>query len=423
MVRNTFGLVFTSNGGQTWRWMCEDVLGLPTTSNEDPYVVWTQNLSLVIGISLGLEVSSNAGCDWAFAGGPLQNQLIKDLDGHPSNLHDVDLITSTFGDTANVDGGQGYVQQLFQTTDDGATWTEFGTPIDPTAIVTTLDVAPTDTDRLYVSAYRGDGMQRTGSLFVSSNRGMTWTEHQTPLNPNTETAIYIGAVDPNNEDLVYLRTEGQSRLIVTSDGGQTFNAVKTMDDEMLGLALSPDGSKIYIGSVMDGLLVSATQTFSFTQTSTIHVQCLATQGANLWACSDEVSGFVAGVSQDDGKTFTPKLHLLSIESPIGCGADAAELQCDDMPFGSLCAQLGACYPGSEPEPLLTTCICGGVCDGGPYVPDAQCPSAKTNGDSGGSSSHSGCACSTVGGGSAFGFLAATGVVAAIARARRRTKRS
>ena len=37
------------------------------------------------------------------------------------------------------------------------------------------------------------------------------------------------------------------------------------------------------------------------------VQCLATRGDELWTCSAEVSGFVLGVSTDDGATFTAKL--------------------------------------------------------------------------------------------------------------------
>jgi hypothetical protein len=422
LVRATFGLMFSNDAGGTWRWMCEDILGLPPTSNEDPYVAWTQNGSLVIGVSFGLEVSPNTGCDWAYAGDGLKGQLIKDLDIHPGNPHAVDLITSTFGSMVNVDGGTGYSQQTYETTDDGATWTAFGVPIDPTAVVTTIDVAPSDTNRIYVSAYRGAGAQRTASLFVSTNRGASWTEHQTPLDPSTETAIYIGAVDPTNEDLVYLRTEGQSRLVVTKDGGQTFSAVKTLDDEMLGLALSQDGSKIYIGSVADGLLVADTQSLTFTKNSSIHVQCLATHGADLWACSDEVSGFVAGTSQDDGKTFTPKLHLLTIEGPITCGADASATQCDDVPFQGLCVNLTACYPNSEAGPLVDTCQCGGVCDGGAYDPNAKCPQPVSPGGGGGGSSRSSGGCSTVGGESAAGLIAIAGMVVTFARMRRRKPR-
>jgi len=450
MVRTTFGLIFSTDSGMTWRWLCEDTLGLPPTSNEDPYIAITANGSLVAGLSLGLLVSSDTGCDWTVIGGPLAGQLIKDLDVHQDNQHTVDLITSTFNPMGAVDGGPGYAQQPYETTDDGAHWAAFGTPIDPTAIVTTIDVAPSDPNRIYVSAFRGAGATRTASLFVSSDKGMTWTENQAPLNPNLETAVYIGAVDPENEDIVYLRSEGQSRLSVTQNAGQTFQSVRTLDDEMLGLALSADGSKIYIGSVADGLLVAPTSTFAFTQTSTIHVQCLVTRGTDLWACSDEVSGFVAGVSQNDGKTFTPVLHLLGIEGPIECPAKSTAAQCTGWdleagafynPYVGLCSNLGACYPG-PPEPLSTSCACTGACNAimssnaADYDATAACVSGDGGGDGGsgrgdggvvqgGSSSKSSCACSTVGGGDALGAFAGGGVLALAAlsgRRRRGTRR-
>ena len=76
---------------------------------------------------------------------------------------------------------------------------------------------------------------------------------------------------------------------------------------MVGFALSQDGSKVYLGGAEHRPLSSRrAPTSSSQQVSSIHVQCLATHGADLWACSDEPSGFIAGVSQDDGTTLHPE---------------------------------------------------------------------------------------------------------------------
>ena len=438
IVRSTFGIIITKDAGASWSWLCEDILGLPPTSNEDPYLGLTQNDTLIAGLSLGLEVSTNTGCDWTFAGGPLKAQLIKDLAVHKDNPHIADVITSTYFPPAAPDGGDwGYTQQTYESIDDGKTWAALGTPIDPMAVVTTLDVAPSDPNRIYVSAFRGSGMTRTASLFVSMNKGMTWMEHQAPLD-SKESAAYIGAVDPTNEDVVYLRTEGQSRLIVTQDGGQTFKPVKTMDDEMLGMTLSQDGSKVYVGSVADGLLVADTKTFTFTQTSMIHVQCLVTRGSELWACSDEVSGFAVGVSSDDGKTFTPKMHLLDVGGPESCGANSMAAQCtawdDDAgafynPFVSLCSNLGACYDGGPPAALISTCSCTGSCNAintsnaADYDAAATCPEAGPSSGGGGGGGGLKSGCSTAGGGSALGGLVAAALVGMVGRWRRRNRRA
>lgn len=461
VVRNTFGLTISKDSGASWYWLCEDTLGLPTTSNEDPFFGLTSNNTLVAGLSLGLQVSPDTGCNWTVEGGPLAGQLVKDLVVHKDNPHIVDTITNTYSPMLD-DGGGGYGHGLFETTDDGASWTAFGTQIDPTQDVTTIEVAPSDPNRIYVSSFVGQGAMRTSWLYVSKDHGMTWTAHQTPLDTTHETAIYIGGVDPMNEDLVYLRTEGLSRLIVSSDGGQTFQiAFAKLTGQMLGFALSQDGSKVYLGSVEDGLFVGDRQTLTFVNTNPqIHVQCLTTQGTDLWACSDEPSCFVAGVSHDDGKTFTAKMHLLSIQGPIQCAPNATAAMCSgatdagSLPFPSLCAQVGACY-GADASPLLpltSTCNCSGSCDPtNPYYDAAvKCPiigndaalfcpldadggdagqgSSSSGGSSGGggggggggSTTKSSCGCDIVGGGGAFGFLAAAALGAVAARRRRGT---
>ena len=228
-------------------------------------------------------------------------------------------VTSTYGPDAGSDGGGGYAQQVYSSTNDGTSWAPIGT-IDPSATVTTIEVAATDPQRIYVSTFRGDGATRTTSIFTSKNGGQSWTETKTPFDPSTESAVYIAAVDPGNADLLYIRSSGASRLIVSKDGAQTFAVAYSMPsgDEMEGFALSTDGSKVYVGGPNTGLFVAPSSTLSFTQKSSIHVQCLATHGTDLWACSDEPSGFVAGVSQNDGSSFTPKLHLTTISGPTQC---------------------------------------------------------------------------------------------------------
>jgi MYXO-CTERM domain-containing protein len=445
MERTTFGVLRSYDYGTTWSWLCEDALGLPPTSNEDPSLALCENNTLLAGLSLGLEVSTDTGCSWTTQGGGLAGQLVKDLDIPPSAPDTALAITSTFEPDAGADGGQGYTQHIFTSTNDGVSWTVTGT-IDPAATVTTLEVAPTDLQRIYVSAYRGEGAARTVSIFASTNGGQTWTEHPiTQLDPNTETAVYIAAIDPNNEDLVYIRSAGASRLFVTADGASTFQVAFTLpeSDEMLGFALSQDGSKVFLGGANTGLFSASATDLQFTSvlqhepdggTRMIHVQCLATHGADLWACSDEPSGFIAGVSQDDGVTFTPKLHLTTIAGPVSCPAGTTSSVCTETdvdaeipynPFGSLCSNLGACYDAGPPLPLQLACDEAGAC-----------PSTSSSGGSGGGSGSgsgggdagssgsgapgkSACGCSVVGGGGAASALVGVGVALVAARRRRR----
>ncbi len=411
MVRATYGIMPSYDDGATWTWLCEDSLGLPPTSNEDPSIALTAGNAMVVGISLGLEVSPDTGCTWSFESQPgLKGQNIKDLVLPPATPHTVLAVTSTYEtDAGTADGGDLYSQQVWVTTDDGATWAPQGTPIDPTVIATTIEVAATDPQRLYVSAYK-DVTPRTAWLLESTDGGMTWSEYEiSAFDPNTETAIYIAAVDPQNEDLVYARSEGSSRLFVSTDGGHTFQVPFSLNDEMLGFALSQDGSKVYLGGANAGLFESPSSTLQFQQVmstvggsstpKSIHVQCLVTHGSDLWACSDEVSGFVAGVSQDDGMTFTAKLHLNDISGPIACAPTTTAAQCAGALYETMCANLGGCLEA-------------GAGDGG-------APDASPTGGGSGSPSKSSCGCTVVGGGGAAGAIAVALVALAAAARRRR----
>ncbi len=439
--RTTFGLLRSNDYGATWSWLCEDALGLPPTSNEDPSLALCRNDTLLAGLSKGLKVSPDTGCSWSTQGGPLAGQLVIDLDVPPGTPDTALAITSTFEPDAGADGGQGYVQHIFTSTDDGVHWASTGT-IDPAATVTTLEVAPTDPLRIYVSAYRGAGPARTASIFVSPDGGQTWTEHQiTQLDPNTETAAYIAAIDPSNEDLVYIRSAGASRLFVTTDGAMTFQPVFSLQDQMLGFALSQDGSKVFLGGANTGLFSASATDLKFTSVvqhapdggpRLTHVQCLATHGADLWACSDEPSGFIAGVSQDDGATFTAKLHLTTIGGPAQCPAGTTSSICtetdDDAaipynPFGSLCTTLGACYDAGPPLPLQLACDEAGACGSGSSSGGSGggSGSGSGGGDAGSGSGSPGksSGCSLAGGGGVAGALVGVGVALLAARRRRR----
>jgi hypothetical protein len=268
-------------------------------------------------------------------------------------------LTSAYSQDAGPEGGPGYAQQAYQSINDGADWSAIGIPIDPTALATTVEVAPSDAARLYVSAVRGTDVARTASLFVSTSAGADWIERPVALDAANETAIYIAAVDPARADRVYVRTAGKaSRLLVTSDAGLTFAEVLKLGGPMLGFALSPDGAKVYAGSAEQGLFVATRDSLSFQNTSRVHVQCLATHGAELWACSDEASGFIAGVSTDDGATFKAKLRLVA-PPLIACSTDAAAtVQCGGASLRALCQLLPGCDGAATRAPVATgSCGC------------------------------------------------------------------
>jgi MYXO-CTERM domain-containing protein len=415
VLRTTFGLLITHDRGATWQWVCEAVIGLGS-AQEDPCFGVTEADAIVGGLWQGLSISSDTGCNWAFAGGALAGQSITDLVVRPDDPHAVLALTGTWiPDAGPSDGAPStsYYSQIFQSTDDAVHFAPLGLPIDSSAVVVTLEVAKSDPNRLYVSTTRGEGAGRTAQLFVSSDGGASWTERPLPLIPAIETAFYIGAVDPSDGDVVYLRSDVNSRLLVTTDAGQSFQVASfegadggvttALRSYMFGFALSPDGSKIYAGDVVDGLFSGSRGNLALTHRSDVHVQCLAARDGELWACSDEASGFVMGLSTDDGATFTPKLQLDGVDGVLACSADAAATECA-AEYPAQCQQLDGCSGGDAG-------VDGGVGEAGGH--DAG------DGAGGGGTRRSSCGCSVIGGAGPVGFVAFASAALALLRRRRR----
>jgi MYXO-CTERM domain-containing protein len=445
VLRTTYGILPSHDNGATWSFVCEDALGISTSSSlADPPIGMTKNSALSVGGPFGLNVSPDVGCNWNCIGGALAGQVIVDLAVRPDDPSSEVALTATF--SMPTDGGlsQPY-EQVFETNDNGATWSPIGVPIDPAVTVTTVEVSKADPNRIYVSGTRNFGSAETASLFVmnKADAGAPWAEYVLPpaqFDPNQEDSIYVSAVDPTNADRVYIRsrsvvTGGVSRLTVVTlganGGAPTFTAGKTFVvnpgssiqlyvGEMLGFALSPDGSKVYVGSEADGLWVAQTSDLNFKQTSTVDIQCLATRGSELWACSAAKYGFIAGVSTDDGKTFVPKLRLIGdLTGPIACASN---------PMGAACMQSdnsSQCSGPYEMFCLLYTCETDAGSssgDGGPgSVGDATLASDASRGPA--SSSSSSCSCDVVGssGDGAAALGAGLAVLGGALRRRRKAK--
>ncbi len=375
VLRTTFGILISKDHGANWDWVCEKAVGYGGV--EDPAIGITATSAILAGTFEGLAVSQNVGCDWAFVGGGLQDQVIIDLVVRPNALHESLALTNKYA-TATEAGQALFSTQLFASSDDAKSWAAMGPAIDPTLIAETVEVAASDPARIYISAARDVDGVRSGVFIASSDRGATWTEHAIALDGKMERAPFIAAVDPKNPLRVYVRTAGPkdtpSRLLVTDDGGATFRVAFAGKGEMLGFALSPDGTKVFVGGPLDGLQVASSTALTFAKKSAVKVQCLATSGATLYACSAESSGFILGASGDDGATFSPTLHLATLRGPLACSTTSSQAKCvRDWPTlreglgvsdldASVAAEAGSDADAVPPQQVNAGGGCGGCAE-------------------------------------------------------------
>jgi MYXO-CTERM domain-containing protein len=347
----TFGILVSHDSGGSWGWICENAVGY-SNDGEDPAIAMTQN-GLMAATREGLSVTSDQGCSWHMA----LRQLVVDIAARRDGSRTALALASQLQSTS--DGGDDlYATQVFATTDDGATWVPRGVPIDPLLQAETIEVAASDPHRIYVSGWKRragieGGIVSGGFILVSSDDGASYAEHPIPLNTNEILSVpFIAAVDPQNANRVYVRVtgEGTMRIVASDDGAATFRTAYQGRGALAGFALSDDGSKIYIGGTVDGVLEAPAKTLQFIQKSSAQVTCLRTIGNVLYACMWDSNWVqLIGVSPDDGATFFPKFYIGCAASALSCPAQSAAAQCDAGVLASSgpCVAPDSAVPGSE----------------------------------------------------------------------------
>lgn len=351
LVRATYGVLSTRDHGQEWRWICEGAVGFG--GYEDPMMGILADGTHIAGLFAGLSASRNGGCDWTLEGGELADRYVVDLSVERGDAARAVLIIS------NGLGPGEFLTQLWETGDNAASWTQAGADLPVDFLALTVDAAPSDPARVYVSGRYGPP-DYTGAVARSSDRGQTWERFDIPGSDDTHLP-FLSAIDPADPDVLYVRLDGASdmpgetsdALLVSKDGGQTWTTVFEGAGDLLGFALSPDGSTVVVGGPDDGLWSAPAATLAFTRIAEVGVRCMTWSERGLYACADEFrDGFVVGLSGDGGQSFEPLLHLDGVCGPLECAPQSRVAAiCEDQ-WGATQLTLGAkdCAAPAPPAP-------------------------------------------------------------------------
>jgi hypothetical protein len=329
VLRTTFGFLVSHDWGRNWDFICERAIGY--SGAQDPTIGLMANGTIIAGLAEGISRSSDQGCGWAFSNADLGDSPVIDLTVRRDAAH---RALALVWDAQTL----GYSSRILASEDNGQSFLPYGSPIDGSVLVTTIDIA--SSKHVYASGTRSVDGVRTGLLFTSDDEGKHWNEYPVPLIPKVEEGVYIAGVDPEDADTVYLRTSSATvgRLLVSHDAGKTVAVIYS--GSLLSFALSPDGRQLYFGGE-DGLHGGLATDLQFEKRSSVRLLCLAATADTVYACSDERSGFTVGASGDGGFTFEPLLHLKTVRGPLNC--NAAECARD---WTAVRAQLGI-QPPSE----------------------------------------------------------------------------
>lgn len=369
-LSTSFGVVSSSDRMRSTRFGCERALGYDPLQNEDVGIAVFPNGRIVMSGSRGLSTSTNGGCDSTRVGGLVAGRWMADVsvdEGNPTS--GLALARSVLSGSCEA--------ALFETTDQGASWHAMGTKLPTGFCPLTLDSAPTDPNRIYVSGnVSGTDAEVAGVVLTSRDRGMTWTSTTFAGHPRP----FIGAMSPIDPDTFWVRTlapPSSGALLVTHDAGQTFTEIASLTGIALqyygvsGVAVSPDGKRIAYGSVNQGLFVADAAAGGIVQhRSQVPIACLAWAADGLYACSvpSQCGPFFVGRSTDEGATFETLLADTTLApSRSACGPSTTASTCTAPTRTTDCAAPQAVSPTpeapSEADPPVAPQPIGGcTCD-------------------------------------------------------------
>ncbi len=377
-LRATFGVLVSRDAGKSWRWICERSLGYD--GQWDPPVTATRDGRLWVGLEDGL-VSTRDGCDV---------DVTPELDGHTVK----DLTTDPRGETIwAITGAPGKTSYVWRRSP-GKQFERLA-GMEETNLMT-IEVAPSNPKRVYLSGQPNSTIR--GQVFRSVDGGATFATAKNDL--AAEGPFFIGAVDPRDPERMLIRhLHGKgSDLLLSRDGGKTFQNVLTMTSAMFGFAKSRDGSTYWAGSGLaeHGLFRSTDRGEHFEVVSKSGVLCLHSAAEDaLFVCENALTpGAPAiAVSRDRGATITSLARFADIEGPVACATPDAraslcsgswpEMQALFSPVLDAGAAAAAPRPatrrdagaghdaGSASAPRRSTCGCDVVGYSPPGTPDPR----------------------------------------------------
>ncbi len=321
ILATNFGLIFSEDSGQSWRFSCEHGL----SAYAGPYLLGAPTSHRIFATTgTGLIYSDDESCSWQAAGGALSDVLPYALAVDPSNSKRVYAIGVPREDLSN--GDSVYVS------DDGGL--SFGEPVftsPPRSAVLSVMAAPSHPSRLFATMYSTP--QNHPSLLRSDDRGEHWEVAADLVESLGENPFELLAIDPLDENTLYVRILGATAetLATSHDGGLSFVQSVSIPGKLSAFLKLASGTIIVAGTAgTDALGYRSNdggQSFE-AWPGAPHVHALAERNGKLYVAGDNFAdGFAIAESDDEGANLRPLTGFKQVQAVKSCVADLCTDSC------------------------------------------------------------------------------------------------
>ena len=319
----TFGLIVSHDGGDTWHWMCEDAIKYG--GQYDPDYVYTETGSILATTFDGSLVNRD-GC--TFDSTVFGLKFISQIALGPDNAIYMGMAAPP--DPTMSDPGD---SSIYKSTDDGHTFLKPASPAPVGTWWSSIEVAPTDPQRIYAAGYKLVGAEREFSMFRSTDGGVTFTPMSLAgLTTSRNSSLDIVGISHLDPDHVYLRISFENPSLTSdaiyrsTDAGATWQRLLQRPANLSFVARA--NGDLVVGSEDPELLVSRHPSNGDSWEplgQPPHINCLVENSAGeVWACTQNFG--VPGIPSDgagimkttDLTSWTTVLRFQDIDGPIEC---------------------------------------------------------------------------------------------------------
>jgi len=370
-VRSTFGLLVSHDDGCTFNWVCEQAIGYG--GEFDPKYAVAKDGTIFATTFKGLRVSRDGGCSWQTV---TEEIWVDALDIAPNG--DVWIATAETAAASDV----------YRSKDNGLTFEHRGM-LSPTIWWKSVEVAPTDSQRIYITGYQvaGPPLPDGGTpppqahLLRSDNGGDTWDEQ--PLANvmfNATPIVLVRAVHPTNPDILFMSSLGANgggdRLYRSTDGGATFKEVLVTTDTIRDVIFH--GDKVLVASPTGSFQSTDGGATFAALTGSPQLACLGDHGGEVIGCgANWQPDFMAVARTADASAWAKVFRFVELAGTLTCPPGTnSQVECDKLwpalqeQFAATGPTCGA-LPEAPPDPPPPK-HGGGCCDVGTGAPLGAC---------------------------------------------------